>query len=183
MNIMVDDFWDEKNGGFFLGSDQSEKLIVRTKTAYDGAIPSGNSVAVMNMLKLSRITGDVKWAELAEKTIRAFSEDIYRAPTGYTLMLSAFLFDTNKSKEIVIVGNGKDDKTREFINAFRSKYSPHKVLLFKDTSLNNNQLDQLANWTSTQYSIDDKPTAYICKNFACNQPTNDLNTALSLLNE
>jgi uncharacterized protein YyaL (SSP411 family) len=98
-------------------------------------------------------------------------------------MLSAFLFDTNKSKEIVIVGNGKDDKTREFINAFRSKYSPHKVLLFKDTSLNNNQLDQLANWTSTQYSIDDKPTAYICKNFACNQPTNDLNTALSLLNE
>ncbi len=183
MNIMVEDFWDEKNGGFFLGADQSEKLIVRTKTAYDGAIPSGNSVAVMNMLKLSRITGNVKWAELAEKTIRAFSEDIYRAPTGYTLMLSAFLFDTNKSKEIVIVGNGKDNKTRKFIDVIRSKYAPHKVLLFKDTSLNNNQLEQLANWTSTQYSIDEKPTAYICKNFACNQPTNDLKTALTLLNE
>ena len=183
MNIMVEDFWDEKNGGFFLGADQSEKLIVRTKTAYDGAIPSGNSVAVMNMLKLSRITGNVKWAELAEKTIRAFSEDIYRAPTGYTLMLSAFLFDTNKSKEIVIVGNGEDNKTKEFINSFHSKYAPHKILLFKDTSLNNNQLEQLANWTSTQYSIDDKPTAYICKNFACNQPTNDLKIALSLLDE
>ena len=183
MNIMVDDYWDDKNGGFFLGSDQSEKLIVRTKTAYDGAIPSGNSVAVMNMLKLSRITGDVKWADLAEKTIRAFSDDIDRTPTGYTLMLSAFLFDTNKSKEIVIVGNGKDDKTIEFINAIRSEYAPHKVLLLKDTSLNNNQLEQLANWTSTQYSIDEKPTAYICKNFACNQPTNDLKTALTLLNE
>ena len=183
MNIMVEDFWDEKNGGFFLGADQSEKLIVRTKTAYDGAIPSGNSVAVMNMLKLSRITGNVKWAELSEKTIRAFSEDIYRAPTGYTLMLSAFLFDTNKSKEIVIVGNGEDNKTKEFINSFHSKYAPHKILLFKDTSLNNNQLEQLANWTSTQYSIDDKPTAYICKNFACNQPTNDLKIALSLLDE
>ena len=183
MNIMVEDFWDEKNGGFFLGADQSEKLIVRTKTAYDGAIPSGNSVAVMNMLKLSRITGNVKWAELSEKTIRAFSEDIYRTPTGYTLMLSAFLFDTNKSKEIVIVGNGEDNKTKEFINSFHSKYAPHKILLFKDTSLNNNQLEQLANWTSTQYSIDDKPTAYICKNFACNQPTNDLKIALSLLDE
>ncbi len=183
MNIMVDDYWDDKNGGFFLGSDQSEKLIVRTKTAYDGAIPSGNSVAVMNMLKLSRITGDVKWADLAEKTIRAFSEDIHRAPTGYTLMLSAFLFDTNKSKEIVIVGNGKDDKTIEFINAIRSEYAPHKVLLLKDTSLNYNQLEQFANWTSTQYSIDEKPTAYICKNFACNQPTNNLKTALTLLNE
>ena len=183
MNVMVEDFWDEKNGGFFLGADQSEKLIVRTKTAYDGAIPSGNSVAVMNMLKLSRITGNVKWAELSEKTIRAFSEDIYRAPTGYTLMLSAFLFDTNKSKEIVIVGNGEDNKTKEFINSFHSKYAPHKILLFKDTSLNNNQLEQLANWTSTQYSIDDKPTAYICKNFACNQPTNDLKIALSLLDE
>ena len=55
MNIMVEDFWDDKNGGFFLGSDQSEKLIVRSKTAYDGAIPSGNSVAVMNMVKLTFI--------------------------------------------------------------------------------------------------------------------------------
>ena len=183
MNIMVEDFWDDKNGGFFLGADQSEKLIVRTKTAYDGAIPSGNSVATMNMLRLSRITGDVKWADLAEKTIRAFSEDIYSAPTGYSLMLSAFLFDTNKSKEIVIVGNGKDENTKEFINAIRSQYTPHKVLLFKDTSLNNNQLDKLANWTTTQYTIDEKPTAYICKNFACNQPTNDLKTALSLINE
>ena len=109
-DTILDKEWLEKNGGFFLGSDQSEKLIVRTKTAYDGAIPSGNSVAVMNMVKLSRITGDIKWAELAEKTIRAFSEDIYRAPTGYTLMLSAFLFDTNKSKEIVIVGNIKYEK-------------------------------------------------------------------------
>ena len=137
----------------------------------------------MNMLRLSRITGDVKWADLAEKTIRAFSEDIYSAPTGYSLMLSAFLFDTNKSKEIVIVGNGKDENTKEFINAIRSQYTPHKVLLFKDTSLNNNQLDKLANWTTTQYTIDEKPTAYICKNFACNQPTNDLKTALSLINE
>ena len=98
-------------------------------------------------------------------------------------MLSAFLFDTNKSKEIVIVCNGKDNKTRKFIDVIRSKYAPHKVLLFKDTSLNNNQLEQLANWTSTQYSIDEKPTAYICKNFACNQPTNDIKTALTLLNE
>ena len=183
MNIMVDDFWDDKNGGFFLGSDQSEKLLVRTKTAYDGAIPSGNSVAVMNMVKLSRITGDIKWADLAEKTIRAFSEDIYRAPTGYTLMLSAYLFDTNKSKEIVIVGKGKENRTIDFIDKIRSEYAPHKVLLFKDTSINNSQLDKLASWTSTQYSIDEKPTAYICKNFACNQPTNDLKTALNLLNE
>ena len=183
MNIIVDDFWDDKNGGFFLGSNQAEKLLVRTKTAYDGAIPSGNSVAVMNMLKLSRITGDIKWADLADKTIRAFSEDINRAPTGYTFMLSSFLFDTNKSKEIVVVGNGKSDKTREFIDAIRKEYTPHKVLLFKDTSLNNKQLEQLAGWTSTQYSIDEKPTAYICKNFACNQPTNNLKTALSLLNE
>ena len=76
-----------------------------------------------------------------------------------------------------------DDKTIKFINAIRSEYAPHKVLLLKDTSLNDNQLEQLANWTSTQYSIDEMPTAYICKNFACNQPTNDLKTALTLLNE
>jgi hypothetical protein len=183
MNIMVEDFWDDKNGGFFLGSDQSEKLIVRSKTAYDGAIPSGNSVAVMNMVKLTRITGNTKWAELAEKTIRAFSEDVNRTPTGYTLMLTGFMFDTQNSKEIVIVGDSRNRNTTKFLHAIRASYAPHKVLLFKDTSVSDNRLEQLANWTSTQNSINGKPTAYVCKNFACNQPTSDIQTALSFINE
>ncbi len=183
MNIMVEDFWDDKNGGFFLGSDQSEKLIVRSKTAYDGAIPSGNSVAVMNMVKLTRITGNTNWAGLAEKTIRAFSEDVNRVPTGYTLMLTAFMFDTQNSKEIVIVGDSRDRNTKRFLHTIRAGYAPHKVLLFKDTAGNDNKLEQLASWTSTQNSINGKPTAYVCKNFACNQPTSDLQTALSFINE
>ena len=183
MNIMVEDFWDDKNGGFFLGSDQSEKLIVRSKTAYDGAIPSGNSVAVMNMVKLTRITGNTNWAELAEKTIRAFSEDVNRVPTGYTLMLTAFMFDTQNSKEIVIVGDSRDRNTKRFLHTIRAGYAPHKVLLFKDTAGNDNKLEQLASWTSTQNSINGKPTAYVCKNFACNQPTSDLQTTLSFINE
>ena len=183
MNIMVEDFWDDKNGGFFLGSDQSEKLIVRSKTAYDGAIPSGNSVAVMNMVKLTRITGNTNWAELAEKTIRAFSEDVNRAPTGYTLMLTGFMFDTQNSKEIVIVGDSRNRNTTKFLHTIRASYAPHKVLLFKDTSVSDNRLEQFANWTSTQNSINGKPTAYVCKNFACNQPTSDLQTALSFINE
>ena len=183
MNIMVEDFWDDKNGGFFLGSDQSEKLIVRSKTAYDGAIPSGNSVAVMNMVKLTRITGNTNWAELAEKTIRAFSEDVNRTPTGYTLMLTGFMFDTQNSKEIVIVGDSRNRNTTKFLHTIRASYAPHKVLLFKDTSVSDNRLEQLANWTSTQNSINGKPTAYVCKNFACNQPTSDLQTALSFINE
>jgi len=183
MNIMVEDFWDDKNGGFFLGSDQSEKLIIRSKTAYDGAIPSGNSVAVMNMVKLTRITGNIKWAELAEKTIRAFSEDVNRTPTGYTLMLTGFMFDTQNSKEIVIVGDSRNRNTTKFLHTIRASYAPHKVLLFKDTSVSDNRLEQLANWTSTQNSINGKPTAYVCKNFACNQPTSDIQTALSFINE
>lgn len=183
MNIMVEDFWDDKNGGFFLGSDQSEKLIVRSKTAYDGAIPSGNSVAVMNMVKLTRITGNTNWAELAEKTIRAFSEDVNRTPTGYTLMLTGFMFDTQNSKEIVIVGDSRNRNTTKFLHTIRASYAPHKVLLFKDTSVSDNRLEQLANWTSTQNSINGKPTAYVCKNFACNQPTSDIQTALSFINE
>ena len=183
MNIMVEDFWDDKNGGFFLGSDQSEKLIVRSKTAYDGAIPSGNSVAVMNMVKLTRITGNTKWAELAEKTMRAFSEDVNRMPTGYTLMLTGFMFDTQNSKEIVIVGDSRNRNTIKFLQTIRTSYAPHKVLLFKDTSVSENRLEKLANWTSTQNSINGKPTAYVCKNFACNQPTSDIKTALSFINE
>ena len=73
--------------------------------------------------------------------------------------------------------------TKNFLHTIRSSYAPHKVVLFKDTSISDIRLEKLASWTSTQNSIEGKPTAYVCKNFACNQPTSDLQTALSFINE
>ena len=182
-NIMVDEFWDVTNGGFFLGGEKSEKLIVRAKTGYDGAMPSGNSVAAMNCSKLNRITGETKWAEISDKIFITFSNEIQQTPSGYASMVNAFLFNTDNPKEIVIVGSGKDSDTISAIEKIKSEYVPNKVIIFKDTDDELNKLSPLAKWTVTQETIDEKTTYYICQDFACKIPTTDLNLALKFINE
>jgi len=182
-NIMVDEFWDVTNGGFFLGGENSEKLIVRAKTGYDSAMPSGNSVAAMNCSKLNRITGETKWAEISDKIFITFSNEIQQTPSGYASMVNAFLFNTDNPKEIVIVGSGKDSDTISAIEKIKSEYVPNKVIIFKDTDDELNKLSPLAKWTVTQETIDEKTTYYICQDFACKIPTTDLDLALKFINE
>ena len=182
-NIMVEEFWDISNGGFFLGSENSEKLIVRAKTGYDGAMPSGNSIAAMNCSKLNRITGETKWAEISDKIFMTFSNEIQKTPSGYASMVNAFLFNVDSPKEIVIVGSSKDDKTKKAIEKIKSEYVPSKVIIFKDTDDKLNKLSPLAKWTVTQETIDEKTTFYICQDFACKIPTTDLDLALKFINE
>ena len=179
---MVAEFWNEA-GGFYLGSVQAEKLIVRSMTGYDGAIPSGNSIAAMNLLKLNRLTGDVKWAEMADQLFKIFSTEIESAPIGFTSMLSAFLFESDSPKEIVVVGSGKDSNTQAALSKFKSTYIPGKVLLFKDTDDELKRLTPLARWTATQQTIDDKTTFYVCQDFACKIPTTDIKQAFKFINE
>jgi len=181
--IMVSEFWDTENGAFFLGSNNSEELIVRAKTGYDGAIPSGNSVAAMNFIKLNRITGETKWVEISDKIFMTFSKEINNTPTAFSYMLNAFLFESNEPKEAVVVGSGKDPETKLAIKKIKSIYIPSKVIIFKDTDDKSNKLTPLAKWTMTQESIDDKTTFYVCRDFACKIPTIDLKLALKFINE
>ena len=176
-NIKIEDFWNDDVGGFFLGSDHAEKLIVRSMTSYDGALPSGNSVAVNVLNQLARITGNMDWADKAAKTIQTFERDLDRIPSSHTHMLSGHIFDQN-AKEVVVVGED-DDRTKAFLQSIRTKYEPNRVILFK----NGDNLSSIAPWTDTQEPIDGKPTAYVCKNFVCNLPTNDLETALKQLSD
>ena len=182
-DIMVSEFWNESSGGFYLGSDQTEKLIVRAMTGYDGAIPSGNSIAAMNLLKLTRITGEIKWAEMADKTFKVFSNEINRAPSGYTSMVTAFLFEYDHPKEIVVVGSGSDPATQDALTRMKSEYIPGKILLFKDTDQLSPALSPLAKWTATQETIGDKVTFYVCQDFACKIPTTDIKAALTFIHE
>jgi len=174
-NIMVEDFWNEDAGGFYLGADNAEKLIVRAMTSYDGAIPSGNSVAVEIMNRLARITGNMDWADKAAKTLQTFERDLNRFPSSHAHMLSGHMFDLN-AKEVVVVGDDNKE-TYDFIKSIRSSYQPHRILLHK----NGNNLASIASWTDAQVSLAGAPTAYVCKNFACNLPTSDIQQALKQL--
>jgi len=179
--IMIEDFSD-KNGGFFIGSKDAEKLMIRAKDSYDGAIPSGNSVAALNLFRLGKITGNTKWTDLGYSTLKAFTDKAKQSPTGFSHMITAFMFDFKNPKEVVLVGDSNDPETQKTISAIRKNYSPNKVILFKDIS-NPDALVKVAPWTEDHVMINDSPTFYICKNFACKQPTTSLDLAMKYMNE
>jgi len=179
--IMMADFSD-KNGGFFIGSKDAEKLMIRAKDSYDGAIPSGNSVAALNLFRLGKITGNTKWTDLGYTTLKAFTDKAKQSPTGFAHMMTAFMFDFKNPKEVVLVGDSNDPETQKTISAIRKNYSPNKVILFKDVS-NPDALLQVAPWTKDHVMINGSPTFYICENFACKQPTTSLDLAMKYMNE
>lgn len=174
-------FGDDKNGGFYFAADNlADHLIVRNKDIYDGAIPSGNSVAALNLVRLARLTGDETLADKARGVGRAFSQQVSQAPIGYTQLMSALDFWTGPSYEIVVAGKLENDDTQAMISALRQVYLPNKVLVFRPEE-NATEITKIAKYTEYQQMIDGKATAYVCQNFACNQPTADMKEMLRQL--
>ena len=180
MKVMVEDFSDE-NGGFYIGSTDAEELMIRAKDSFDSAIPSGNSVAVMNLFRLGKMTGDTNWSTLGEKALKAFTPQAKQSPSGFSFMLTGFMFNQMNSKELVIVSDGINKETKEAIRKIRSIYSPHMVVLLKDVS-KTSDLEQTAPWTKAHTLIDGKQTYYLCENFSCKRPTTNIKTILNYLN-
>lgn len=171
---MLKYFYDEENGGLFLYGSDSEQLIVRPKDVYDGAMPSGNSVAAMNFLRLGRLTGDTDLEEKAYKQLKVFGRIIKGHPMGYTNMLSSLLFANSKASEIVIVGNREDPNVKRMLSIANKHFQPFTVVLFKDKESVEAGITGIAPYTEGQIMIDDKATAYVCENFACRAPVTDL---------
>ena len=178
--IMVADFLDKKRGGFFIGPNNGEKLIVRAKDSYDGAIPSGNAVAAMNFIRISKFTGDSKWEDIAQNTFLAFSEGIKRIPSAHSFMLTSFMYGLDNPKEIVIVAKEKNAKTMSSIRKIQEVYNPNSIIIFKELK-NRSELDNIAPWTTMHDTINDEITYYICENFSCRRPTTDIDIAIKYL--
>lgn len=157
----------------------TEHLLARPKETYDGAIPSGNSVAAYALALLARLTGDAKLEETARKTVRSFGADLAQRPTASLGMVTAHDLLAG-GQEVVVVGEPNDPATKEMLAQLRTTYSPRKVVLLKTPS-NSEALAGLAAFTSDLSAQDGKPTAYVCRNFACELPTTSPSKARSLL--
>ncbi|RMF92983.1 MAG: thioredoxin domain-containing protein [Candidatus Schekmanbacteria bacterium] len=182
-DIMIDDFFDKEKGGFFFSSNEGEKLLMKIKEIYDGVTPSGNSVAVMNLLRLSRITGNKKYGKIAEKTIKAFAGEIESAPHTYTYLMSAIDYIINPGFEIVIAGNMQASDTKKMLSAIWKKYLPNTVIIFRPDNSKHAEIIKLASYVANMKSLKGKATAYVCRNFACNLPTTDIKNMLELIGE
>jgi len=161
-------FWDDEEGGFFFYGNDSEELITRPKDAYDGAMPSGNSVAAMNILRLSKITGDTWLIEDYKKLADFFSEQVSYAPSGFTHMLSSYISYLNPSQEVILVTGEDKSSVDSFIDVLRSKFLPFTtVVLYGE---NFNELTELVPYISEYPASPEKPLVYICRNFTCEKP-------------
>jgi uncharacterized protein YyaL (SSP411 family) len=180
-NRMLDLFWDEINGGFFLTPKDGETLIVRPKEIYDGALPSGNSIALHNLLRLERLTANPDLGAKAKLLVQAFSDTLQEVPSGYTQFLASLFYAITPTTEVVIVGNPKAPDTREMLSVIRKNFLPHVVCMLKDPKTNADKLESLAPFTASHTPIDGRATAYVCHNYSCDSPTTDAKHLLFLL--
>ena len=174
-------FWDEKEGGFFLTSHEAEKLILRPKSAYDGALPSGNSVAALNLLRLNRLTGNKKFEEYAENVFQAFSQEISAEPTGFTQVLIALDFALGPSYEIVLAADKRDGIFEEMIDEIHSRFIPNKIVLWRRSGKEEQWLGSIASFLKNQAPVSGKTTVYICRDHACELPATGLDAMRKLL--
>src|SRR5699024_661446 len=137
----------------------------------DNALPSGNSVAALNLLRLGRITATPEWEVKAEQIVQSTSETTKKAPTSFTQLLQAHLWASQPSFEIVIAGKQSDKKIQSCIKQDHQHYELQKVVLLNEPK--DTYIAMLAPYTKHQTVIDDQPTAYVCKNYSCDLPVHN----------
>ncbi|MDQ6982727.1 MAG: thioredoxin domain-containing protein, partial [Mariprofundus sp.] len=165
-----------KDGGLYQ-TGQSDELIARPMEIFDSALPSGNAVAMHNLLHLSRLTGDAKLAAEAAAIADHFAGTAERAPSGVLHLLSAVLMAESTSHEIVLVGDRDSAEAEKMLQIIRRHYYPNTVVLWHDT-----QIEKLAPFTKGQKAMGGKVTAYVCENFQCNLPVYSTAALEKLLN-
>jgi uncharacterized protein YyaL (SSP411 family) len=178
---LIGRFWDSESGGFYFTDSNSEELLFRKKDAYDGAIPSGNSVVALNLIRLARFLGDSQLEEKAAETIRAFSDIVQRVPSGFSMMLNAVEFALGESYEVVIVGDPAKSDTQEMLKAIRSHFIPNRVILLKGTENQSDEVSRLSPFTKFHDSLNGRATAHVCIDYNCKLPTTEINQLLGLL--
>ncbi|UCH32767.1 MAG: thioredoxin domain-containing protein [Candidatus Bathyarchaeota archaeon] len=178
---MIEHFWDRQNGSFFSTADDGENLLIRDKNLSDGALPSSNSVALLNLVRLSRMTGSTEYEKKARLLARVFSSHSEGESVHNSMFLSSLEFLIEPTFEIVLVGTRRLRDTATMLKAIRTRFLPNKVILFKEKD--DRHLDCITSFTGGMQAINGKATAYICKNFTCSRPTTSIKEVLHRLTE
>jgi len=177
--IAIEHFWDNVDGGFFLMADDGEKMLMRHKEVRDGALPSGNSVGLLNLIRLARMTGKADYEQKATELVEAFSSQLTQTPMYYTMFLASLDFLLGLSHEIVFVGDLQSQDARDMLHSVRTRFLPNKVILFK--TIGDSKLEELADFTKSMQAPQGKIAAYVCRHFVCNAPTTNVHEVEKML--
>lgn len=173
--VVLTHFWSAEDGGFFYTSDDHEELIARTKHFYDGSTPSATSVSVMNLIRLGRLTNNNDYLDMAARTIKLYSPYLHKAPDQFSNLLCALDTYIAKPTEIAIVFNSNKESPEQLNALLFHFFLPTTVSIIADEAAEDfSELVSACPLLQDRKTIDGKPTAYVCRNFACERPTTDL---------
>ena len=177
----IEHFWDDNIGGFFFTADDGEKLLTRQKEIYDGAIPSGNSVSMLNLLKLAQLTWDHDLEKKVDYINRVFAESVKNNTAAYSNLMVAIDFAIGPTYTLVIAGDTNSQDTKDMLDAIRNEFIPNKSIIFLPTEQSSPEIVHIAEFIKYYEKVDNKAAAYICINQTCKPATNDTKKMLELL--
>jgi uncharacterized protein YyaL (SSP411 family) len=180
--VMIDQFWDASEGGFFYTGRDHEALIARTKDPQDSSIPSSSSMAAMALLRLARLTGRLDFQEKAEATLRLFRQLMATSPMAAAQMLVALDFHLGPVQEVAIVGDPAAADTRRVLRAVHEGYRPNQVVALKPPGKSLPELEELVPLLAGKTNSG-PVTTYLCRNFACQAPLVGAEAAETALRE
>jgi uncharacterized protein YyaL (SSP411 family) len=174
-------FEDPKEGAFFTSAGQDLNLLLRMKDDYDGAEPSGNSVALLDLLRLAHLTDRDEYRQAAVRTLDALMPKMSSQPIAVPQMLVALDYSLAAKREVVIAGDLNDQSTRALLRELRSRFLPYTVVLLVDSETTREKLTRIFPAAGVMRQVDSQPTAYVCENYACRLPTTEISKFAELL--
>lgn len=179
---MIHLFEDKSTGGFFFTGNDAEKLLIRPKELYDGALPSGNSVAAFALMRLARLSGDESFLYPVEKAFAAFSDEVRQAPAAYVFFLLALDLFLEPPRQIVIAGSGSNKLTHSMFQLVRMYYLPEVALLYRDIDIPEYEAE-LFPTLSGKAADRHQAVAYICDDKACRPPISQIDALQDALSK
>ena len=167
-------FHDPDQGGYFNAPLTESMTVIRLKDDQEGAEPAGNSIAALNLLRLAQMTDEPKFADRARRIFEAFSGRLSKHPSAIAQMLVAVDFSLSKPMQVVIAGDPTSPDARAMLREVHAKYLPHRVILGADGGAGQAFLARHAQFIGAMKPLGGTATAYVCQNYTCQQPTNDL---------
>ena len=166
-------FYDHDAGGFFDTTGRDSTVLIRTKEWHDGAEPSGNSIAILNLLRLAQFTGNKSYDQMARASLACFGERLMKQPQATPQILVALDTSLSKPIQIVIAGTLDDARTRALLREVHDRYLPNKILVLADEARGLHSFAPFVPFIASLKTIDGMPAAYVCENYACQLPTTD----------
>ena len=173
-------FWDQQEGGYFT-TGKDPNLFLRSKGDFDGAEPNPNSISASNLIRLSWFFDNQDWRRMAEQTIKTFQEQMSRSPDSMPQLLVALDALASSPRQVVIAGQPGAADTHALLREVNQRFQPNTILILADGGSGQEFFRQKIELFKGIHPIDNKATAYVCQNFVCKLPTNDLAVVSRLL--